>query len=90
LEWVVAGDSPDVGTPRRVTAVTATLDTELGPSHHHRADVAGLAPDTLYLWRVQGNGTWSAWNQLRTAGRADQPLTLLYFGDTQNKNVSHV
>jgi hypothetical protein len=22
--------------------------------------------------------------------RADQPLTLLYFGDTQNKNVSHV
>jgi 3',5'-cyclic AMP phosphodiesterase CpdA len=39
---------------------------------------------------VQGQNTWSAWNQLRTAGRAEQPLTLLYFGDTQNKNLSHV
>ncbi|MBR7539482.1 hypothetical protein KC221_25180, partial [Mycobacterium tuberculosis] len=39
---------------------------------------------------VQGNGSWSAWNQLRTLASADQPLTLLYFGDTQNKNVSHV
>lgn len=90
LEWVVAGDSPDVGTPTRITATTQALTTELGASHHHRADVTGLQPDTLYLWRVQGQNTWSAWNQLRTAGRADQPLTLLYFGDTQNKNLSHV
>ncbi|MGH8037284.1 MAG: metallophosphoesterase [Stenotrophomonas sp.] len=90
LEWVVAGDSPDVGKVTRVTATTTPLQTELGASHHHRVDVSGLAPDTLYLWRVQGNATWSAWNQLRTAGRADQPLTVLYFGDTQNKNLSHV
>jgi len=84
LEWVLAGDSPDVGTPIRITATTQALSTELGTSHHHRADVTGLQPDTLYLWRVQGQNTWSAWNQLRTAGRAEQPLTLLYFGDTQN------
>lgn len=90
LEWVVAGDSPDVGKVTRVTATTTALTTELGASNHHRADVTDLAPDTLYLWRVQGNGTWSAWNQLRTAGTADKPLTLLYFGDTQNKNLSHV
>lgn len=90
LEWVVAGDSPDVGQVTRVTATTTALTTELGVSHHHRVDVSGLKPDTLYLWRVQGNTTWSAWNQLRTAGSADQPLTLLYFGDTQNKNLSHV
>ncbi len=81
LEWVLAGDSPDVGTPIRITATTQALSTELGTSHHHRADVTGLQPDTLYLWRVQGQNTWSAWNQLRTAGRAEQPLTLLYFGD---------
>lgn len=90
LEWVVAGDSPDVGKVTRVTATTAALRTENGNSHHHRADVTGLAPDTLYLWRVQGKDTWSAWNQLRTAGSAEQPLTVLYFGDTQNKNLSHV
>ena len=90
LEWVVAGDSPDVGKVTRVTATTGTLQSENGSSHHHRADVSGLAADTLYLWRVQGNNTWSAWNQLRTAGSADQPLTVLYFGDTQNKNLSHV
>ncbi|MGA6537071.1 metallophosphoesterase [Stenotrophomonas sp. NPDC101269] len=90
LEWVLAGDSPDVGTPVRVVAATRALDTENGPAHYHRADMSGLAPDTLYLWRVQGQGTWSAWNQLRTAGAAQQPLTLLYFGDTQNKNLSHV
>ncbi len=90
LEIVVAGDSPDLGTPRRLAAATRTLETENGRSHHHRVDVDGLQPDTLYAWRVQGAGTWSAWHQLRTAAAADQPLTLLYFGDTQNKNLSHV
>lgn len=48
----------------------------------------GLAPDTLYAWRVQGGGTWSAWHHTRTAAAPGHPLTLLYFGDTQNKNVS--
>ncbi|WAH66169.1 metallophosphoesterase family protein [Xanthomonas hortorum] len=57
LELVVAGDSPDMGTPRR---------------------------------RVQGNSTWGAWNHFRTAATAATPLTLLYFGDTQNKNLSLV
>lgn len=90
LEWALAGDSPDVGAVTTVIASTRALDTENGSAHYHRADVSGLQPDTLYLWRVQGQGTWSAWNQLRTAGRPDQALTLLYFGDTQNKNLSHV
>ncbi len=90
LEWVLAGDSPDVGRVTRITASTRVLDTENGSAHYHRADVSGLQPDTLYLWRVQGQATWSAWNQLRTAGSATQALTLLYFGDTQNKNLSHV
>jgi hypothetical protein len=42
------------------------LQTENGLSHHHRADIGGLQPDTQYVYRVQGNGSWSAWNQLRT------------------------
>ncbi|MEL1263819.1 metallophosphoesterase family protein [Pseudoxanthomonas putridarboris] len=88
LEVVVAGDSPDMGEPRQVRATTRVLETENGVAHHHRADVDGLRPDTLYAWRVQGERTWSAWHHTRTAAGAEAPLTLLYFGDTQNKNVS--
>ena len=91
LEITVAGDSPDMGVPRRVPATTRALHTENGLAHHHRADVDGLAPDTLYAWRVQGaGGWWSPWRQLRTAGPPGTPLVLLYFGDTQNKNASLV
>ncbi|MBV6775928.1 FN3 domain-containing metallophosphoesterase family protein [Xanthomonas euvesicatoria] len=90
LELVVAGDSPDIGTPRRIRASTLTLASENGSSHHHRADVDGLQPDTMYAYRVQGQGTWGAWNHFRTAATATTPLTLLYFGDTQNKNLSLV
>src|SRR5690606_31366212 len=91
LEITVAGDSPDMGVPRRVPATTRPLHTENGLAHHHRADVDGLAPDTLYAWRVQGaGGWWSPWRQLRTAGPPGTPLVLLYFGDTQNKNASLV
>lgn len=89
LEIVVAGDSPDVGTPRRVQATTQALRTENGLAHHHRVDIDGLASDTLYAWRVQGaGGWWSPWRQMRTAALPGTPLTLLYFGDTQNKNAS--
>lgn len=90
LEIAVAGDSPAIEGVRQVRARTQPLQTENGVSHHHRADIGGLQPDTLYVYRVQGHGSWSAWNQLRTLGEVGQPLTLLYFGDTQNKNVSHV
>ncbi|GHH56468.1 metallophosphoesterase [[Pseudomonas] boreopolis] len=90
LELVPAGDSPDLGTPRRIVATTVGLQSENGVSHHHRADVDGLQPDTLYAYRVQGNGTWGPWEHFRTAASAEAPLTLLYFGDTQNKNLSLV
>ncbi|SEK82011.1 3',5'-cyclic AMP phosphodiesterase CpdA [Pseudoxanthomonas sp. GM95] len=90
LELVLAGDSPDVGTPRVLRATTTPLQSENGVSHHHRVDVDGLKPDTLYAYRVQGKDTWGAWNHFRTAASADTPLTLLYFGDTQNKNLSLV
>ena len=88
LEIVEAADSPDLGEPRRIRGETRALRTENGIAHHHRADVGGLQPDTLYAWRVQGGGTWSAWHHIRTAAAPGSPLTLLYFGDTQNKNVS--
>lgn len=90
LEIAVADDTPGFGPVTRVRARSQPLQSENGRSHHHHAAVTGLRPDTLYVYRVQGRETWSAWNQLRTAGSATQPLTVLYFGDTQNKNLSHV
>jgi hypothetical protein len=89
LEVVVAGDSPDMGEPRQVASTSHLLVTENGLAHQHRADVDGLEPGTLYAFRVQGvGGWWSPWRQLRTAGGPGAPLSLLYFGDTQNKNAS--
>lgn len=88
LEIVEASDSPDQGTPRRIRAVTRPLLAAHSLAHTHQARIDGLAPDTLYAWRVQGRDTWSPWFQLRTAPARARPLTLLYFGDTQNKNVS--
>ena len=88
LEIAPAVDSPDQGAVRQVRASSRELRTENGLGHQHHADIDGLAPDTLYAWRVQGGNTWSAWHHTRTAATRDAPLTLLYFGDTQNKNVS--
>ncbi|KAB8165648.1 phosphoesterase [Lysobacter maris] len=88
LEIAIAGDSPDLGEPRRIVASTRALRSENGLAHHHRADVDGLEPGVLYAYRVQGDRTWSPWMQLRTAGDASEPLELLYLGDTQNKNAS--
>lgn len=90
LQLVLAGDSPDVGVPRELTATTQALTSENGLSHHHRVQIDGLKPDTLYAYRVQGQDTWGSWNHFRTAAPAGTPLTLLYFGDTQNKNLSLV
>lgn len=92
LEIAPAADSPDIGGAgaRRIAADTRSLTSRNGVSHHHRAEVGGLAADTLYAWRVQGGGTWSPWFQYRTAPAADAPVALLYFGDTQNQNASLV
>lgn len=92
LEIIEASDSPDQWqddqAPRQIQASSLVLEAGNGVAHHHRAMVDGLQPDTLYAWRVQGQGTWSPWRQLRTAALAGAPLEFLYFGDTQNQNAS--
>ncbi len=92
LEIAIANDSPDQWrdgvAPRQLSAHTRPLTTETGDAHHHQLVVDGLQADTLYVWRVQGDRTWSPWRQLRTAAAAGTDLEFLYFGDTQNKNAS--
>ncbi len=85
LQIVAAAAAPDlVSGARDVRAGSRSLDTENGNARHHRVDVDGLRPDTLYAYRVQGRNTWSEWFQVRTAAATAQPFSFLYFGDAQN------
>ncbi len=61
----------------------------LRAAHYHAVTFAGLEPDTLYAWRVQGaRGNWSEWIQTRTAPR-EGPIAFLYSGDAQQGARSH-
>lgn len=81
----VAGDSPNLGAQAiEVSGVTQAFATENGEAHFHQLEFTDLHPDTLYTYRVAGNGTWSEWFQFRTASAAFEPFQVLYFGDAQN------
>ncbi len=104
-EIVPAGPEAHFETgAKRVSGTTEVLDLEAAlaregaghagprvpPAAWHSVTFDGLAPDTVYAWRVQGAaGQWSAWRQVRTA-----PLTgafeFLFFGDAQQGIRSHV
>ena len=57
---------------------------------YHSVTFTGLAPDTLYAYRVMGaEGHWSEWLQTRTAAAAGTPFKFLYFGDAQEGILSH-
>lgn len=78
-------DGPDFEDhDRGVEAVTTAFESDLGPVHYHQADFTGLKPNTLYVYRVGGDGDWSEWNHFRTASDKGDPLTFLYVGDAQN------
>jgi hypothetical protein len=86
----VARDTP--GLHLRATAVAGMsrpLVTDNGLAQHHSVRFEGLEPDTLYAYRVRGEGTWSEWLQFRTAPATFRPFSFLYFGDAQNSIRSH-
>jgi acid phosphatase type 7 len=89
-EIAVAGDSPGLHLhARRVRGETRALEAENGLAHHHSVSFTGLRPNTLYAYRVGGQGTWSEWFQFRTASQTFTPFSFLYFGDAQNAVKSH-
>lgn len=53
-------------------------------THSYSAAFTGLTPDTAYLYRVGGEGNWSAWNEFRTAPETPEKFRFLYMGDPQN------
>jgi len=76
-------------TANRRTGVSRPLEAGNGAAHHHSVTFDGLTPDTLYAYRVRGDGTWSEWFQFRTAADDHRPHTAIYFGDAQNSVKSH-
>jgi acid phosphatase type 7 len=89
-EIAVAGGSPGLHlASRTVEGSTEPLDGGNGLAHHHKVVFTGLRPNTLYAYRVVGDGTWSEWFQFRTAKSSFDPFSFLYFGDAQNAVKSH-
>lgn len=74
----------------QVCVMICVLQIENGLLYYYCVDIDGLQLDIQYVYCVQGNGSWSVWNQLCMLVVVDQLLILLYFGDIQNKNVSYV
>lgn len=80
-----AEDGPGfVKKARKVSASTEPLKTDLSEALYHSARFEGLAPDTVYAYRVGDGFNWSEWNQFRTASAKPAPLSFIYVGDAQN------
>jgi len=89
-EIALSDDSPALHLRSRLVAGrTSALEAENGLAHHHSVVFSELRPNTLYAYRVRGDGTWSEWFQFRTASRSFEPFSFLYFGDAQNAVKSH-
>lgn len=67
-----------------VTGKAMPLDSSYGRALYHQVRFTGLAPDTVYTYRVKGTAGWSEWYQFRTAAAEAKPFRFLYLGDIQN------
>jgi hypothetical protein len=84
---------PQIRRPSRASARCVRRPARCRPRTVCRTTIAPTSrPAAGYPVRLPRAGQWQLerLEPAAHAGRADQPLTLLYFGDTQNKNVSHV
>ena len=68
----------------RVKAVTTTLSTNQNVAKFHSVTFTDLEPNTLYAYRVAGDGFYSEWFQFSTAEDQEAPFSFIYFGDAQN------
>lgn len=69
---------------KMVTGTSTVLPTSNGLAHYHQIRFTGLAPDTVYAYRVKGHDGYSEWQQFRTAAAGPKPFRFMYLGDTQN------
>lgn len=70
---------------RTAAAQSSPLQSDLGLAHYHSVNFSGLAPSTLYAYRVGDGTNWSEWIHFRTASDKAEPFSFIYFGDAQNE-----
>ncbi|SEH16910.1 Calcineurin-like phosphoesterase [Sphingopyxis sp. YR583] len=84
-QLAVSVDGPTLEEKAELITGTATrVDSSYGPALYHQVRFTGLAPDTVYTYRVKGAAGWSEWLQFRTAAAEAKPFRFLYLGDIQN------
>jgi len=88
-EFAVANELGRELKGESITARTESLTTDLGQAHYHSAEFTGLAPGTLYTYRVGDGVNWSEWFHFRTASRDARRFSFVYFGDAQNDIRTH-
>lgn len=85
----LAQDGPQNVEPTVVAATTQAHTSNLSEAHYHTVEFTGLAPDTLYAYRVGDGVDWTEWHHFRTARAEAAPFSFIYFGDAQNDVRTH-
>jgi len=88
-EIAVANANGRALAPRRFTAETTDLSSDLNHAHYHSLTFRDLRPDTLYAYRVGDGVNWSEYYHFRTASDRPRPFSFIYFGDAQNEIKTH-
>ena len=72
-----------VAAARTVEASTQALHFGELEANYHAVTFRDLTPNTVYAYRVGEGEHWSEWFQFTTAGKTEDKLSFLYFGDVQ-------
>lgn len=78
------------GTPLKIQADNTVIQTDLGQKGVHKAEIRGLAPGTLYAYRV-GSGAEGEWSQVfefRTAEADSSSVTFINVTDSQGVTLA--
>lgn len=85
----IAPNLPTVRLADTAVTVTGTYTDIAGDgivSRYHSVTFTGLAPDRNYAYHVGSGANASEWFTFKTASAAPEPLTFLYFGDSQGSS----
>jgi phosphodiesterase/alkaline phosphatase D-like protein len=88
-EIAVANANGRALDPERFEAATELFRSDLNQAHYHSLTFRGLRPETLYAYRVGDGENWSEYYHFRTASRAADAFSFIYFGDAQNEIKTH-
>lgn len=87
---VLATAAPDLEKDAKmIVATSESLSIDENNSvTQHSVVFNGLAPNTLYAYRVGDGELWSEWSHFRTAFSEFHPFKFVFLGDPQNDLIS--